>query len=120
MVLKSMKQRSSPGPDAIIVFWWRHLTSTHLLLSQFISKLIYDDGADIPSWLPIGKTYLIPKSSDVMNVRKHRPITCLNTIYKIVTTIVKDELSKHCDAFNVIPLGQRGIRKAHGDVKTTY
>lgn len=69
MVLKSMKQRSSPGPDAIIVFWWRNLTSTHLF-SQFISKLIYDDGADIPSWLPIGKTYLIPKSSDVMNVRK--------------------------------------------------
>lgn len=53
ITLKSMKQRTSPGPDGIVTFWWRHLSSCHLLLSSLISQILNDPSTEIPSWLPV-------------------------------------------------------------------
>ena len=50
-----------------------------------------------PDWLTTGITYLIPKSGDSKEVRNYWPITCLTTIYKILTGIIAKIISAYLE-----------------------
>jgi hypothetical protein len=48
---------------------------------------------EIPPFLTKGITYLIPKEPpDSKSPEKNRPITCLPTIYKILTSCIVQEI----------------------------
>ena len=50
--------------------------------------------AEFPTWLPGPRTVMIKKQENPA-LQDHRPITGLNNIYKVATTIIKESLKSH-------------------------
>ena len=64
-----------------------------------------------PAWLTTGITFLLPKDGDTSNPKNFRPITCLPTMYKILTSILTDRIYAFLDKNNILPPEQKGCRK---------
>ena len=64
-----------------------------------------------PDWLRIGITYLLPKTEDTKNSKNYRPITCLPTTYKMLTSIITERVYNHLDENDLLPKEQKGCRK---------
>jgi hypothetical protein len=58
-----------------------------------------------------GITYLKSKDSDTRNPSKYRPIICLPTIYKIMTSCIKVIIYDHCQKLNILNEEQKGCVK---------
>ena len=43
-----------------------------------------------PKWFTQGVTYLLPKSNETNIPKNYLPITCLPTMYKILTSIITE------------------------------
>lgn len=71
-----------------------------------IHKFI-NDGIHIPRWLVKGRTVVIPKTENPGRA-DHQPITCLNTMHKLIMSIVSSELQHHESVHKYMPLDQRG------------
>ena len=65
----------------------------------------------IPSWLVEGRTVLIPKSGDLGQPKNYRPITCLNTLYKILTSVIQDRILRVIGPVWDSIYEQRGAKK---------
>jgi len=76
----------APGRDQIANFWLKQLRATHKHIAVLSKKLIEED--EIPAWLTAGVTFLIPKNENTENPKNYRPVTCLRTIYKLMTSII--------------------------------
>ena len=61
-----------------------------------------------PEWLPRGRTVMIPKSTNPTAVSEFRPITCLNTIYKLITSVINARILEHFRRNIILQLDQRG------------
>ena len=48
-------------------------------------------------WLTEGRTVLLPKTEDSSNERNYRPITCLNTCYKIFTGMIGNFMKEYAE-----------------------
>ena len=64
-----------------------------------------------PEWLTQGTTFLLPKSTVTQNPNNYRPITCLPTTYKILTSIIAERMYAFLDENNLLPVEQKGCRK---------
>ena len=53
------------------------------------------DNNMIPQWWPAGRTVLIPKTKELGDVKNYRPITCLNTSYKLMTGLIGKYMRDH-------------------------
>ena len=84
---------SNPGKNKITNVWVKKITAIHDKLAKVMRRLI-NDGTPIPEWLVEGKTVLIPKTENP-GAADHRPITYLNTMYKLITSIVNWEIQQH-------------------------
>ena len=76
------------------------------VLEQFINRQIA-----IPNWFTGGRTVMLNKDGEESAANK-RPITCLNTMYKLFTKIIGTFLINHNMKYDLIQLDQRG---AQGD-----
>ena len=56
-------------------------------------------------------TYLLPKTEETKNPKNYRPITCLPTMYKILTSIITERTYTFLDNNNLLPAEQKGCRK---------
>ena len=56
----------------------------------------------------VGRTVLIPKSKDLSDEKTYRPITCLNTSYKLLTGLVGKFMKNHAIENNIWDEGQLG------------
>ena len=101
--IKKRKNWSAPGIDAIQNFWWKKLKGTWKSLVKSYNKWI-DQPDSIPDWITQGRTVLLPKTESLSNERDYRPITCLNTCYKIFTGMMKE----HADRNNIWDRSQLG------------
>ena len=63
-----------------------------------------------PVWLMQGATYVLPKNSETRNRKNYRPITCLTTMYKLLTSILTERIYHFLDKHNILPLEQKGCR----------
>lgn len=114
-VLTKAQNWKAPGVDKIQNFWYKRLISTHHKLVQ-----LFNSGINNPSSFPIflteGITYLLPKAINFNgDPSKGRPITCLSTMYKILTACINNSIYKHLSEQNVIAEEQKGcIRGARG------
>lgn len=50
-----------------------------------------------PAWLAEGITYLLPKSEGTKHPQNYRPITCLPTMYEILTSIVARRMYQYLE-----------------------
>lgn len=62
----------------------------------------------MPEWLTTGITYLLPKSKNTMDPKNYRPITCLSTMYKMLTGIIARRISLYLEEHNLLPEEQKG------------
>ena len=92
--------------DKITNFWLKKITWIHNKLAITINRFI-NDGIHIPRWLVEGRTVLIPKT-DNPGAADHRPITCPNATYKLITSIVNSELQHHESVHKYMLQDQRG------------
>ena len=56
---------------------------------------IKEDNTNIPTWWPTGRTVLLPKTKSLEDEKDYRPITRLNTSYKIMTVVVAKYMTEH-------------------------
>ena len=58
---------------------------------------------ETPTWLTEGITHLLPKTQETKVPKNYRPITCLPTLYKILTSIIADRTYNHLEKSNLLP-----------------
>ncbi|KAJ0173906.1 hypothetical protein K1T71_010052 [Dendrolimus kikuchii] len=110
-VIRYLHNWKSPGSDNIHSFWYKKFTTTHSNLHKYINSFIQDP-TSIPSYLTMGTTYMIPKDpKDLSDPSKYRPITCLQTLYKIMTSCISEIIYNHIDTNQILAEQQKGCRK---------
>lgn len=105
----------APGPDGIFGGYWKLDWISRYLANLIMETL--ESGSEVPSWLSKGRTVLIPKDGDLGNPANYRPITCLNTCYKVLTGSIAAWLDERTRNTLARPTEQRALVK--GDWNTT-
>ena len=107
-ILARKKNWSAPGPDRLVKFWWKRAHALHEgVVSCFQAISEYQEV--YPAWFSEGKTSLIPKPGEFTSDNQ-RPITCLNTMYKWLTSCLLVPTDQHLDEYNLMECAQRGAR----------
>ena len=110
-VIKKRKNWTAPGSDGIQNYWWKKFTSTWRPLCRVMNNWKLNRSS-IPKWLPEGRTVLLPKTNDLSSVRDYRPITCLNTSYKIYTGLIGNYMKAHAITNNIWDEAQLGTMES--------
>lgn len=112
--LKAVIQRThawkTPGSDQIQNFWYKQFTSTHRYLANQMN-IIMKNPQRCPEFLTEGRTYIKPKNQITQDPSNYRPITCLPTLYKIITSAITNKIDRHLTENNVLSEEQKGCRK---------
>jgi hypothetical protein len=87
-------------------FLLKQLTEVYKYLATLFNKVIEED--QTPEWLIAGVTLLIPKNENTEKLKNYRPITCLPTIYKLITSIISKRMQRYTDDQNLMPKEQKG------------
>ena len=91
VVLSIMKSSNwkAPGNNGIANFWIKNLTSVYDELTTAYNDILKHP-EKAPDWLTDGLTHLLPKTEETKNPKNYLPITCLPTMYKILTSILTE------------------------------
>ena len=113
MFLKAVKKARSwkaAGNDCVRAFWWKVFPGAARILWKLLSEMI-EGNRDIPAWFVKGRTVLIPKEGCQGKPEQYRPITCLNTGYKLLTSVLTGVLQEHLENSGILPDEQKALRK---------
>nr|XP_037873333.1 uncharacterized protein LOC119629884 [Bombyx mori] len=106
--VRSMPNWKSPGPDGLHSYWIKWIRSSHeRLAAQFQQAL---EMGSLPDFMTSGITYLIYKSGNTSDPKNYRPITCLPTIYKLLTSILRIKIQNHIFNNNILSPNQNGCK----------
>ena len=108
--LRKSHKWKSPGIDQIPNFWLDALHSEHTKLAKNFNRLMADPTIT-PIWFCLGTTYLLAKTNETADAKNYRPITCLPTCYKLLTSILTERTYAHMEDHNIFPIEQKGCRK---------
>ena len=100
----------SPGKDKVSNFWLKHLVILHEDLAKAYTKVI-EHPEEAPEWLTEGITYLLPKTEETKNPKNYRPITCLPTMCKILTSIIAERTYTFLNEHQLLPSEEKGCKK---------
>ena len=91
--LSLMNSNKAPGPDGLSPALYKALADTllPLMLSAFKAALSMES---FPEELSLGQIILLYKSGDPTLMKNYRPITLLNSDYKIITKALSRRFSK--------------------------
>ncbi|XP_075985622.1 uncharacterized protein LOC142982823 [Anticarsia gemmatalis] len=106
--VRSLANWKSPGPDGLHNFWLKWLRSSHARLASLFQSSV--ESGSLPSFLTNGITHLLYKSGNATDPKNYRPITCLPTLYKLLTSILRGKLNEHITANNIMAISQNGCR----------
>lgn len=109
-VLKRTRSWKAPGPDGICAFWWKVFCQAANLLWEIVQGII-GGNTKAPEWFVMGRTVLIPKEGCQGKTDQYRPITCLNTVCKLLTAVITNLLQAHVKEYTIILAEQRALRK---------
>lgn len=106
--IEKMRPWKACGPDGIHAGWWKLLPAAKCLLVSLVVDSIQTGRIPL-SWIARGYTVLLYKKGDPAQPENYRPITCLNTCYKVITaTVNRLTLNR---AQDMIPREQRALKK---------
>jgi hypothetical protein len=98
-------------------FWLKQFTATQKHMAAIFNKLLEED--QIPEWLMAGITFLIPKNKNTyLHPKNYRPVTCLHTTYKLLTSIMSRRMKRYMNDENLIPKEQK--RCCSGTIACKY
>ena len=87
--LKKFSKWKPPGKDKIPNLWLNVFHKTNIRLTQ-LYNLVITDPKQIPQWLLNGNAFLLAKSDETSNSQNYRPVTCLTTMHKILTSMLAE------------------------------
>ena len=67
---------------------------------------------NLPNWLTLARTTLLPKSQDTKNAKNYGRIVCLNIVYKQYTSCLNIFLQNHCEVNEIITSEQAGGKRS--------
>ena len=111
-LIKKMKNNTSPGRDLVVGHWIKRLTSAHHYSMKSYENLL-QQRTELPRWLTLTRTTMLPKNKDTDNPKNFRPKACQNNMFKLYTAIIANFLDNHCQQNNIITLNQAGGKKRH-------
>lgn len=86
--------------------------SSQKYLDEWLAK------EDTPSWMASGRTVLIQKDPTKGTIAgSYRPITCLPVDWKLVTSMISEEIYQHLETNELIGEEQKGCRRGHRGTK---
>ena len=100
----------SPGPDRLPNFCIKQFKSLHKSMTEAYLEIIKDP-KQTPDWLVEGATNLLPKKEETWIPKNYRPIACLPTTFKILTSVITDGLYSHLEKEAIMTPEQRGGKK---------
>lgn len=110
-ILSGCPNWKAPGPDKLQNFWYKRFSSTHSQLVKLYNDILIHP-ENTPDFMTKGITYLLPKTSPTTpDPSKYRPITCLPTLYKILTGILANKIYKHVSDNKIMAEEQKGCKK---------
>lgn len=113
LALKKKKNFSAPGPDGISNYWLKQMKEILApLVAKEMNRWSEQGHLDLTRYTE-GRTVLIIKDTKQSpdNPGNYRPITCLNTAYKWITSILLARLNVECERRGIIDPNQRGAKK---------
>ena len=108
--LKKMKSWKAPGRDGIQAYWWKVFHQAADILWGIVKGSLEGSDVEIPDWFVKGRTVLIPKKECQGQPDQYRPITCLNTGYKLLTAVITILLRQHVVENDILPAEQKALR----------
>ena len=105
--VRKRKNWSAPGLDGIQNFWWKKLRGSWKAVVMCFKRWV-EQPDTIPERVTEGRTILLPKSEDLCSERNYRPITCLNTCYKLFTSMIASYMKDHADRNSIWDRSQLG------------
>uniref|UniRef100_A0A670K2L6 Reverse transcriptase domain-containing protein n=1 Tax=Podarcis muralis TaxID=64176 RepID=A0A670K2L6_PODMU len=91
-IIKEFKKGKAPGPDGLTASYYKEMESVLLTPLQEVMNSIFKE-REIPETWQEALITLIPKQdSDLLQVKNYRPISLLNTDYKIFAGILARRL----------------------------
>ena len=96
----------SPGPDRLPNFLIKQFKSLHKPMAEAYSEII-KDSKQTPDWLEEGATNLLPNKEETWIPKNYRPIACLPTTFKILTSAITDKLYSHLEKEAIMTPEQR-------------
>ena len=91
-------------------FWLKYFKGLHEDMARAYTKII-ENPAEMPEWLTDGLTILLPKTGETKKPNNYRPITCLPTMYKVLTSILADRTYAFLSEHQLLPSEQKGCRR---------
>ena len=104
----------APVPDAVQGFWIKNLTNLHSKLVDHLNECLGTE--HISAWMTTGRTVLIQKDVNKGQAPgNYRPITCLPIVWKILTSILSDEVYRYLEGSDLLGDEQKGCRRGTKD-----
>ena len=106
--LKKVPNWKTLGHDGIHGFrFWKKITSIHDRLAIEMNRCL--DETNIPEWMIKGNTTLIQKDLQRETAsNNYRPMTCLQMIWKILTSQIREEICNSLISRRLFPEKQKG------------
>ena len=113
---KKIKNWKAPGKDEVHGYWIKHLTNLHERIAAQLQHVFESD--ETPPWMTEGRTTLIMKDEKKGPIpSNYRPITCLPTLWKLMTSIISDSIYQHLDEQGLMPKEQKGCSRGSRGTK---
>ena len=114
--IRATSNWKAPEVDKIHNFWYKKFVCLHKGLAKYFTHILKNPG-DTPDFLTQGTTYMVPKSALTNDPSQYRPITCLPTMYKMLTSCIANKIYKHVEDHNILAEQQKGCRRGHQGCK---
>ena len=109
-IIRKMANWKAPGPDGVYGYWIKMLVSMQERIAFHLQSCI--TRGEVPDWMTTGRTALLLKDKSKGNkVSNYRPITCLPSIWKLLTGIAADEIYSHLEENDLLTEEQKGCRR---------
>lgn len=105
-----LRNWAAPGPDGVQNFWYKKLTVVHPTMAVCFNEVLREPRT-LPDFITRGTTILLPKDNNTSNPSKYRPITCLSSLYKILSSIITAFVWTHCEQNGILTEEQKGCKK---------
>jgi len=106
--IKKVPNWKSPGIDCIHGYWLKHFSALHHDFLCYFNQLICLDAPIYPSLLARRTSLIMKDKSKGAIPSNYRPITCLSTIWKLLSRIIHRMILSHLEANELIPFEQMG------------
>jgi len=104
LVTRKLKGWKEPCHDRICGFWWKKFRQASDRLKEIVWGWTGVNASDIP----VGENSTYPHQG---SPDQHRPITCLNTSYKLLMAILTEVLYEHIQLYDILPKEQYTVQR---------